>query len=46
MEKGYYRCVYVTIRLKKQVGVDSKEEQLDVEDDPDEGGDGICQFRQ
>ena len=34
-EKGYYRCVYVMLQFKKEVGVDSKEEQADVEDDPD-----------
>ena len=36
LEMGYYQCVYVMIRFKKEVGVDSKEEQADVEDDPDE----------
>ena len=36
LEKGYYRCFYVMLRFKKKVGVDSKEEQADVEDDPDE----------
>ena len=36
MEKGYYCCVYVMIQFKKEVGVDSKEEQADVEDDPGE----------
>ena len=36
LEKGYYRCVYVMIRLKKEVVVDSKEDQADVEDNPDE----------
>ena len=35
-EKGYYRCVYVMIEFKKEVGVDSKEEKANVEDDPDE----------
>ena len=34
--EGYYRGVYVMIRFKKEVGVDSKEEQADVEYDPDE----------
>ena len=36
MKKGYYRCVYVMLRFKKEVGVDSKEDQVDMEDDPDE----------
>ena len=36
MEKGYYRCVYVMLRFKKEVCVDSKEYQVDLEDDPDE----------
>ena len=35
-EKGYYCCLYVMLHFKKEVGVDSKEEQADVEDDPDE----------
>ena len=35
-EKGYYRCVYVLTQFKKEDGVYSKEEQADVEDDPDE----------
>ena len=36
LEKGYYRCVYVMLRFKKEVGVDSKEVQADGEDDTDE----------
>ena len=36
MEKGYYCCVYVVLRLKREVHVDSKEEQADVEDDTNE----------
>ena len=36
LEKVYYLCVYVMLRFKKEVGVDSKEYQADVEDDPDE----------
>ena len=36
LEKGYYRCVYVMLRFKKEVGVDSKKEQADGEDDTDE----------
>ena len=35
-EKVYYRCFYVMLQFKKEVGVDSKEDQADVEDDPDE----------
>ena len=35
MEYGYYRCVCVMLRFKKEVGVDSEEEQADVKDDPD-----------
>ena len=35
-ENGYYCCVYVMLRFKKEVGVDSKEEQADVEDYTDE----------
>ena len=34
-DKGYYRCVYVMLQFKKEVVVDSKEEQADVEYDPD-----------
>ena len=36
LEKISYLCVYVMLRFKKEVGVDSKEEQADVEDDTDE----------
>ena len=35
-DKGYYRCVYVMLQFKNEVGVDRKEEQAYVEDDPDE----------
>ena len=35
-EKGYYRCVYVMLWFKKEVGVYSKEEKADVDDDTDE----------
>ena len=35
-DKGYYRCVYVMLQFKKDVSVDNKEYQADVEDDPDE----------
>ena len=33
-EKGYYRCVYVMILFKKEVGFDSRKEQVDLEDYP------------
>ena len=36
MGKGCYHCVYVVLRFKKEVSVESKEEQADVEGDPDE----------
>ena len=36
LAKGYYWCVYVMIQFKKEVCVDSKEEEADVEDYPDE----------
>ena len=36
MDKGYYFCVYVPLQFKEEVRVDSKEEQVYVEDDPDE----------
>ena len=36
LEKGYFHCVYVMLRFKKEVSVDSKKEQADVEDDLDE----------
>ena len=36
LEKGYYLCVYVILRFKKEVGVDSKEDQAEVEDDTNE----------
>ena len=36
LEKGCYLCVYVMLQLKKEVSVDSMEEQADMEDDPDE----------
>ena len=35
LEKVYYCCVYVMLRFKNEVGVYSKEEKADVEDDPD-----------
>ena len=36
LEKGYYNCAYVIIHLKKEDGVDRKEDQEDMEPDPDE----------
>ena len=33
LEKGYYRCVYVMVRFKKEASVNSIQEQADVEDD-------------
>ena len=33
MEKGYYCCVYVMIQFKREFGVDSKEEQAEVEEE-------------
>ena len=36
LEKGYYCGVYFMLRFKKEVGVGSMEEQVDVEDDPNE----------
>ena len=35
-QRGYYRCVYVLLQFKKEDGVDSKEEQAELENDPDE----------
>ena len=35
-ENGYYRCVYVLLHFKKWGGVDSKEEQAELENNPDE----------
>ena len=36
LEKGYYHFAYVMLRFKKEVGFESKEEQVYVEDDPNE----------
>ena len=36
LEKGCYRCVYVILQFKMEVRVYIREEQADVEDDPDE----------
>ena len=36
LDKGYYRCVYFMLKFKKEVSVDIKEEQVDVEYDRDE----------
>ena len=33
--KGYYRCVYVLLQLKTEDKIDSKEEQMGMENDPD-----------
>ena len=33
--KGYYFCVYFMLRFKKEVGIERKGEQVDVEDDTD-----------
>ena len=33
--KGYYRCVYVLLQLKTEEKIDSKEEQTELENDPD-----------
>ena len=35
LEQGYYRCVYVMTSFNKDVGIESKEEQAYMEDDPD-----------
>ena len=35
-QKGYYRCVYVLLKFKKEGYFDSKEEQAELENDPDE----------
>ena len=35
-EKGYYCCVYFMLWFKKEVGVDIKDDQADMEDDPNE----------
>ena len=34
LEKGYYYCVYVMLRFKKEVGVEKKEEQAEVDPYP------------
>ena len=36
LEKGCNICVYVMLRFKGGVVVDSEEEQVDMSDDPDE----------
>ena len=36
LEQGYYNCVYVILRFKKDVSFESNEEQPYVEDGPDE----------
>ena len=35
-QKGYYRCVYVLLQFKTEDKIDSKEEQTELENDPDE----------
>ena len=35
-QKGYYRCVYVLLQLKTEEEIDIKEEQTELENDPDE----------
>ena len=34
--KGYYRCVYVLLHFKTEDEIDNKEEQTELENDPDE----------
>ena len=36
LENGYYHCEHVMLRFKKEVDVDSKEDQAVVDDYPDE----------
>ena len=36
LERGYYSCVYVMMWFKKEVGVNSKEDQVDMEEDTGE----------
>ena len=36
LQKEYYRCVYIMLWFKNEVGVDSEEDQADVEDDTNE----------
>ena len=33
--KGYYRCVYVLLHFKTEEKIDNKEEQMELEIDPD-----------
>ena len=35
-QKGYYRCVYVLLQFKMEDKIDSKEEQKELENYPDE----------
>ena len=35
-QKGYYRCIYVLLQFKMEDKNDSKEEQTELENDPDE----------
>ena len=34
--KGYYRCVYVLLQFKMEEQIDNKDEQTELENDPDE----------
>ena len=34
--KGYYVCVYVILQFKMEDKIDNKEEQMELENDPDE----------
>ena len=34
--KGYYVCVYVILQFKTEDEIDNKEEQMELENDPDE----------
>ena len=36
IHKGHYRCVYVLLQFKKEDKIDNKEEQTELENDPDE----------
>ena len=36
IHKGYYQCVYVLLQFKTEDKIDNKEEQMELENDPDE----------
>ena len=36
IHKGYYRCVYVLLQFKTEETIDNKEEQMELDNDPDE----------